>query len=74
MHKTESLPRGSSVASPGSRLRDIEEQLPGIDDLKEKLQDANHRALRFMKERPEVCLVGALALGFVIGRIVRARG
>jgi hypothetical protein len=73
MQKTESLPHRSNAGKTGNHLRSIEEHLPGIEDLKDRFQDANHRALRFIKERPEVCLVGALALGFIIGRIVRAR-
>jgi hypothetical protein len=74
MERAESLKRSPAAEKIGSRLRGIEEQLPGIGDLKEKLGDANHRVVRFIKERPEVCLVGALAVGFLIARIVRDRG
>ncbi len=58
-----------------SRLHDLGEQVvPQIEAIGEKLQGANQRALQFIKERPGTCLLGAIAAGFVIGRIVRGRG
>jgi hypothetical protein len=73
-HGTANLMRSQDTEELGRRLRDLEEQLPGLDELRERLLDANRRALRFVREQPGACLVGALAAGFVIGRIIRARG
>mgnify|MGYP001550303814 CR=1 FL=1 len=33
------------------------------------LNRLNERALTFIRDRPVTCLVGALALGFVVGKI-----
>jgi hypothetical protein len=44
---------------------------PRIDEARERLRDANQRALACIKERPVTCLVGALAVGYLIGRILR---
>jgi ElaB/YqjD/DUF883 family membrane-anchored ribosome-binding protein len=52
-------------------LRELGEQMgPRLEEAKERLRDANERAIAFIKERPGTCLLAALALGFVIGRMV----
>lgn len=37
-------------------------------------EQANERALAFIKEYPNACLLGALAAGLLAARIVRAAG
>ncbi len=61
---------------PSERLEDelheLGEQLgPKIEEAKERLRDANQRIVAFIKERPGTSLLAALAIGFVIGRMVR---
>jgi hypothetical protein len=42
---------------------------PQLAQAKENLEELNARAIRFIKERPGTCLLGALAVGFLIGKI-----
>lgn len=52
--------------------RDIEERIrPQIDEAKKKVSDLNNRAVSFIKENPGKCLLGAVAAGYIIGRIAR---
>ncbi len=44
-----------------------------IDELKERLELLNERVKNFIKERPAVCLAGAVALGYLVARIARRR-
>jgi ElaB/YqjD/DUF883 family membrane-anchored ribosome-binding protein len=49
----------------GDRVR------PQIEDAKKKLSSLNEKAIDYIKENPGTCLVGAVALGFLIGKIAR---
>lgn len=40
-----------------------------IREASENVARLNDRALAFARERPVVCLVGAVALGFVVGKL-----
>jgi ElaB/YqjD/DUF883 family membrane-anchored ribosome-binding protein len=52
--------------------RDIEERIrPQIDEAKKKVLDANDRVVSYIKENPGKCLLGAIAAGYIIGRIAR---
>ncbi|MDP2313943.1 MAG: hypothetical protein Q8P41_13635 [Pseudomonadota bacterium] len=42
---------------------------PKIEEIRQNLAKMNERALAFARERPVTCVVGALALGFVVGKI-----
>ena len=42
-------------------------------ELKERLDLLNKRVKSFIEERPVVCLVGAMALGYLVARIARRR-
>ncbi len=44
---------------------------PKIDELKQRLGRANGRITGFIQDHPAVCLVGAIALGYVVARIAR---
>ena len=44
-----------------------------LDQARRRFEDLNRQALRFIRERPGACLVGALAFGFVIGRLASRR-
>ncbi|HEY5089975.1 MAG TPA: hypothetical protein VIK30_08400 [Polyangia bacterium] len=49
----------------GDRVR------PQIEDAKRRLTSLNDKAIDYIKENPGTCLVGAVALGFLIGKIAR---
>ncbi len=52
--------------------REIGERVrPQIEDAKRRLTSLNDRAIGYIKENPGTCLVGAVALGFLIGKIAR---
>ncbi len=42
---------------------------PKLEMARQNLARLNERALTIARERPVTCLVGALALGFVVGKI-----
>ena len=52
----------------GARVR------PQIDEARKKLESMNTSAIAFIKENPGKCLVGAVALGFLVGKIASRRG
>jgi hypothetical protein len=52
--------------------RDIEERIrPQIEEAKKKVGDINSQVTGYIKENPGKCLLGAIAAGFIIGRIAR---
>jgi ElaB/YqjD/DUF883 family membrane-anchored ribosome-binding protein len=52
--------------------REIGERVrPQIEDAKRRLSSLNDKVIDFIKENPGTCLLGAVALGFVIGKIAR---
>lgn len=55
-----------------SALRQASEQVkPHLDEAKRQLATVNERATTYVKQNPGKCLLGALALGFVVGKIAR---
>jgi len=46
---------------------------PQIEEARERLSGLNTRVVEFIKERPGTCLMGALAFGYVVGRIASRR-
>jgi len=42
---------------------------PQIDEARQSLNDLNSRVIRFIRRRPGACLLGALTVGIVMGRI-----
>jgi len=50
--------------------REIEERVrPQIDHAKKRLSELNSSAVDYIKENPGKCLIGAIAAGYLIGRI-----
>ncbi len=45
---------------------------PKIAAAKERLSEVNTNVVGFIKAYPAQCLVGAVALGYLVGRIARA--
>jgi len=55
-----------------SALHEASEQVkPHLDEAKRQLSSWNERATTYLKANPGKCLLGALALGFVVGKIAR---
>jgi phage host-nuclease inhibitor protein Gam len=52
--------------------REIEAKVkPQIEDAKRKIEDLNDQVTTYIKANPGKCLLGAIAAGFIIGRIAR---
>jgi len=50
--------------------RELEDRIrPQIEEAKKKVSDLNGRAVSYIKENPGKCLLGAIAAGYIIGRI-----
>jgi len=50
--------------------RELEDRIrPQIEEAKKKVSDLNERAVGYIKENPGKCLLGAIAAGYIIGRI-----
>jgi ElaB/YqjD/DUF883 family membrane-anchored ribosome-binding protein len=55
----------STVREVGERVR------PQLDDAKRRLTSLNSDVTSYIKENPGRCLIGAIAVGFLIGKIAR---
>ena len=47
---------------------------PQIEEAKRRVESLNSSAIAYIKENPAKCLVGAIAVGFLIGKIAGRRG
>lgn len=48
-----------------------EQVLPQLEDAKRRLQDLNSQAVGFIKEHPVACLLGGVALGYLVALLAR---
>ncbi|HEX3905248.1 MAG TPA: hypothetical protein VH853_20635 [Polyangia bacterium] len=55
----------STVREVGARVR------PQLDDAKRRLTSLNSSVTGYIKENPGRCLIGAIAIGFLVGKIAR---
>ena len=56
------------------RARELQSKLaPQLEEARRNLEDLNRRAQSFIKERPGTCLIGALAFGFIVGKLASRR-
>lgn len=56
------------------RARELQDRVgPQIDRARHDLADLNRRLTTFIRENPGTCLLGALAFGFVVGKIASRR-
>lgn len=46
---------------------------PQLEQARQNLSELNRRVTSFIKENPGTCLLGALAVGFVVGKIASRR-
>jgi len=52
------------------RAQDLEARIgPQIDQARQSLEEINEQVTTFIRRNPGTCLLGALAVGFLIGRI-----
>jgi ElaB/YqjD/DUF883 family membrane-anchored ribosome-binding protein len=56
---------GDTARELGARVR------PQIENAKEKLSSLNETVTTYIKENPGKCVLGAIAVGFLIGKIAR---
>jgi hypothetical protein len=49
----------------GERVR------PQIEDAKRRLSSLNQQVTTYIKENPGKCVLGAIALGYIVGKIAR---
>ncbi len=73
-----SQPKGSSVAEASHEARErLEHHYREIEqsygDARARIEDLNERAVGFIRENPGLCIVGAVATGFIIGRLASRR-
>ena len=56
------------------RAREIQERIvPQIDEARRNLVDMNNRVVSFIRANPGTCLIGAVAVGFLIGKLASRR-
>jgi hypothetical protein len=56
------------------KARQLQENLlPQIEDARRNLEDMNTRVVSFIRANPGTCLLGAVAVGFIVGRIASRR-
>jgi ElaB/YqjD/DUF883 family membrane-anchored ribosome-binding protein len=58
----------------GERVAALEERIgPQLEQVRTTLEVWNQRALRVMRERPGTCLLCAVGIGFLVGRLASRR-
>jgi len=57
----------TSIEDVGDRIR------PRIEDAKQRLGRLNGQVTGFIKDHPAACLLGAVALGYLVARVARSR-
>ncbi|HEX8703979.1 MAG TPA: hypothetical protein VF815_34425 [Myxococcaceae bacterium] len=56
------------------RAREIQERIvPQIEEARRNLVDLNSRTIAFIRANPGTCLIGAVAMGFIIGKLASRR-
>ncbi len=50
-----------------------ENMVPQIEEARRNLEDLNTRVVSFVRANPGTCLLGAVAVGFIVGRIASRR-
>lgn len=56
------------------RARELQARVgPQIEQARQNLSDLNQRVVTFIRQNPGTCLIGALAFGFIVGKIASRR-
>ena len=57
-----------------AKARELQERFaPQLEEAKQGLTDLNTKVVKFIKAHPGACLLGAIAVGYVVGRIASRR-
>jgi ElaB/YqjD/DUF883 family membrane-anchored ribosome-binding protein len=69
---------GAADAQPGSALTEqLEERYHELEerlsDVRERLDAANDRAVHFIQENPGLAILGAVGVGYLLGRMASRR-
>jgi ElaB/YqjD/DUF883 family membrane-anchored ribosome-binding protein len=52
--------------------REFEDQIrPTVDEARKRVTALNDQAITYIKTNPGKCVLGAIALGYLVGRIAR---
>ena len=46
-----------------------ENMVPQLEEARRNLEDMNTRVVSFVRANPGTCLLGAVAVGFIVGRL-----
>lgn len=65
-----SSPGNGHHANPAVSGQVVEEATQMAEQARAALEQAQEHVASFIRERPLLCLAGALALGYVVGKIV----
>lgn len=56
------------------RARELADRVgPQLEQARENLSELNTRVTSFIRQNPGTCLIGALAFGFIVGKIASRR-
>jgi ElaB/YqjD/DUF883 family membrane-anchored ribosome-binding protein len=56
------------------RMREIQDRVvPQIEEARRNLVEMNSRVVGFIRANPGTCLIGAVAVGFLVGKIASRR-
>jgi ElaB/YqjD/DUF883 family membrane-anchored ribosome-binding protein len=56
------------------KARQLQENMvPQLEEARRNLEDLNTRVVSFVRANPGTCLLGAVAVGFIVGRIASRR-
>ncbi len=61
----------NDIAGTAASLR--ERGQDKLDEARQKLTDFQDQAVRFIRERPMAVLIGAVAAGFIVGKLLSRR-
>jgi hypothetical protein len=64
-----------SMTSIEEQVEDVAAALPATaDEVKQRLESLNQQVTTFIKQNAGFCLLGAVALGYVVARVARKVG
>lgn len=68
------VPKAAPQAAEDDPLRDLHERLgPQLEQAQAQLSELNERVKTFIKKNPGSTLLGAAALGFLVGKLASRR-
>jgi ElaB/YqjD/DUF883 family membrane-anchored ribosome-binding protein len=56
------------------KARDLQQRVvPQLEEAAQNLTDLNNRVVSFIRANPGTCLIGAVAVGFLVGKLASRR-